>query len=233
MVLYIDFEWETEPLKMALSKNFTLPEKCKNRRRAPRVDSRIDQTVFDSKLFGSSLISQRDWRGGRLLARKKGEIFFLLFCCCCFFLFVKLPLPPPPAPEARRRANSCRWTFKFTLNEEQTKMRRKKKSFWHKGRRKQIKRGRRRRGGGEERKKKNKWRKESEGKHLVFVFISQKKNKRNNSFFCKNRSLSLSFSLSLHPSKVVFHYINAAITSYSHWFVFRTLYPPHPDLSCR
>lgn len=62
MVLYIDFEWETEPLKMALSKNFTLPEKCKNHQRAPTVQCWSD-SFFESKLFGSSLISQRNWRG--------------------------------------------------------------------------------------------------------------------------------------------------------------------------
>lgn len=58
MVLYIDFEWETEPLKMALSKNFTLPEKCKNHRSAPTVQCWSD-SFFDPELFGSSLISQK------------------------------------------------------------------------------------------------------------------------------------------------------------------------------
>lgn len=85
MVLYIDFEWETEPLKMALSKNFTLPEKCKNHRSAPTVQCWSD-SFFDSKLFGSSLISQRDWRGP---------------------LLAPPPAPPPRAPEARQHANSC------------------------------------------------------------------------------------------------------------------------------
>lgn len=85
MVLYIDFEWETEPLKMALSKNFTLPEKCKNHRSAPTVQCWSD-SFFDSKLFGSSLISQRDWRGP---------------------LLAPPPAPPLRAPEARQHANSC------------------------------------------------------------------------------------------------------------------------------
>lgn len=231
MVLYIDFEWETEPLKMALSKNFTLPEKCKNRRRAPRVDSRIDQTVFDSKLFGSSLISQRDWRGGRLLARKKGENFSC-FSAVVGFFFVKLPLPPPPVPEARRRANSCRWTFKFTLNEEQTKNKKEKKTFGHKGRTKTNKKRKKRRR--RRRKKEKKINAENKvRKNTLCLFWSPKRKTKETICFSVKIAVSLSFSLSLPPSKVVFHYINAAVTSYSHWFVCHTHNPPHPDPSCR
>lgn len=103
MVLYIDFEWETEPLKMALSKNFTLPEKCKNQRSAPTVQC---WSVFsDSKLFGSSLISQRDWRGPLLAP------------------------PPGPAPAGTRSetARQFLWrTFKFTSNEEEKKATKRK-----------------------------------------------------------------------------------------------------------
>lgn len=107
MVLYIDFEWETEPLKMALSKNFTLPEKCKNHQRAPTVQCWSD-SFFESKLFGSSLISQRNWRGP-LLA------------------------PPFSRPLAGTRSETprqfLRWTFKFTSNEEEKKAKTKEETY--------------------------------------------------------------------------------------------------------
>lgn len=94
MVLYIDFEWETEPLKMALSKNFTLPEKCKNHSRALR-ESLILIRQFYSKLFGSSLNTQRNWRSTIVIGiRSKAMRQFL------------------------------QWTFKFTLNEENEKEKR-------------------------------------------------------------------------------------------------------------
>lgn len=89
---------------MALSKNFTLPEKCKNHWRALR-ESNIDQTVFYSKLFGSSLISQRNWRG-LLLAR---ALFYI-------------------GARSKMARQFLWWTFKFTLNEEE----KKKKKNWHK-----------------------------------------------------------------------------------------------------
>lgn len=89
MVLYIDFEWETEPLKMALSKNFTLPEKCKNHRSAPTV--RCWSVALTQNCLEVVLDLTRDWRGP-LLAPP----------------LAPSPAPSPPrAPEAGRHANSC------------------------------------------------------------------------------------------------------------------------------
>lgn len=76
---------------MALSKNFTLPEKCKNRRRAPRVDSRIDQTVLDSKTVWKEVLFLRgtDAADGFWPRKRKREktfpaflLLLLLFVLC-------------------------------------------------------------------------------------------------------------------------------------------------------
>lgn len=68
---------------MALSKNFTLPEKCKNHWRALR-ESNIDQTVFTQNCLEVVLF-----------LRETGVDCFWAALCCL------------PAPEARGRANSC------------------------------------------------------------------------------------------------------------------------------
>lgn len=85
MVLYIDFEWETEPLKMALSKNFTLPEKCKNHRSAPTV--RCWSVALTQNCLEVVLDLTRDWRGP-LLAPPPG------------------PKPRPPARRGRQKRDA-------------------------------------------------------------------------------------------------------------------------------
>lgn len=109
MVLYIDFEWETEPLKMALSKNFTLPEKCKNHRSAPTV--RCWSVALTQNCLEVVLDLTRDWRGP-LLAPPPGP-------------------KPRPQPAAGARSGTprqfLRWTFKFTSNEEEKKATKRKK----------------------------------------------------------------------------------------------------------
>lgn len=109
MVLYIDFEWETEPLKMALSKNFTLPEKCKNHRSAPTV--RCWSVALTQNCLEVVLDLTRDWRGP-LLAPPPGP-------------------QPRPQPAAGARSGTprqfLRWTFKFTSNEEEKKATKRKK----------------------------------------------------------------------------------------------------------
>lgn len=80
---------------MALSKNFTLPEKCKNHWRALRESLILIRQFLYSKLFGSSLIFLRETGAGA--ASGHALSLFSLF----FFS------SPGSAPEARRCANSC------------------------------------------------------------------------------------------------------------------------------
>lgn len=56
---------------MALSKNFTLPEKCKNHWRALR-ESNIDQTVFIQNCLEVVLFFRGNWRGLLLGRRARG-----------------------------------------------------------------------------------------------------------------------------------------------------------------
>lgn len=69
--------------------------------------SNADQTVFsDSKLFGSSLISQRDWRGP---------------------LLAPPPAPPPAGARSETARQFLRRTFKFNSNEEEKKATKREK----------------------------------------------------------------------------------------------------------
>ena len=95
---------------MALSKNFTLPEKCKNHQESALRDRvlNIDQTVsfFNSKQFGSSLIFYHVETGGRLLltsGRYSGD-------------------------RSKTTRQSPYQTFKFTLNKEETQKKEQKKN---------------------------------------------------------------------------------------------------------
>lgn len=98
---------------MALSKNFTLPEKCKNHWRALRESLILIRQFLYSKLFGSSLIFLRETGAGA--ASGHALSLFSLF----FFFF----------PRVGARSKTTRqflwWTFKFTLNEEREKERKK------------------------------------------------------------------------------------------------------------
>ena len=86
---------------MALSKNFTLPEKCKNHWRALRESLILIRQFLYSKLFGSSLIFLRETGAGAASGNALSSVVFVFFFVFCFFS------SPGSAPEARRRANSC------------------------------------------------------------------------------------------------------------------------------
>ena len=71
---------------MALSKNFTLPEKCKNHWRALRESLILIRQFLYSKLFGSSLIFLRETGAGAASGHALSSVVFVFFLFFVFFL---------------------------------------------------------------------------------------------------------------------------------------------------
>lgn len=105
MVLYIDFEWETEPLKMALSKTLHCLKNVKTTR-APTVqcwsDSFLTQNYLEVVLYLGGTGVDRFW-----------------------------PRPHLSLAGARSEAprQFLRWTFKFTSNEGEKKAKKKEETY--------------------------------------------------------------------------------------------------------